>query len=430
MLLEEDVDAYIRERGSILIKNIANILSYTFLFFTVCYLFCHTYFETEKTFFLLFYFTSICFAFFFIRHIYLKKDMKNSILVMSTLLFSFYLVVSLKIEGALALKLLVLTIAFILLTITKRRKTAITFVAFSLLFSTLIRLFQFNSFFLSSNFNTQNFYKLKTYWFFLLLLYILYESFSLKTEASNYRKICVRNYRRLAVIEYRHRLLGKLSKCLIHDISTPLSVLTGTLKLLSDSKLQDSQLSEIKESAANSLCYLDGILSDSYLILRDIENKIIFSPDSTVKKVLSILKTRTKESGIILIVNLRNKEKIFGNESFFARAVLNVLINSIEELEVSSNEVKRITVYSEIKDGYYNFCVEDCGNGLGEEIIRSIKEMWYSTKSGNHLGLGLYFVLDTVECHFSGKFCIKSDKGKFTRVVFEIPLHEKILNDS
>lgn len=427
MLLEEDVDAYIRERESILIKNIANILSYSFLFFTICYIFCHTYFKTEATLFLLFYFISMCFVFFFVRYIYLKEDMRNSILVMSALLFSFSLIISMKVEGALALKLLILTTAFLLLTITKRQKIAVSFAALFLLFTILIRVFQVNPFLLYSDFNTQNFYKLKTYWFFLLLLYILYESCSLRTVASNYRKICVSGYRRLAVIEYRHRLVGKVSKCLIHDISTPLSVLSGTLKLLSDSKLKDNQLSEIKESAINSIFYLDGILNDSYLILRDIEDKRGFSPDSTVKKVLSILKTRTKESGIILKVDLKSKEKIFGNESFFARAVLNVLINSIEELEVSSNDIKRITVCSEVKNGYYNLCVEDSGDGIGEEIIKSIREMLYSTKAADHLGLGLHFVLDTVERHFSGKVCIKSDKGKFTRVVFEIPLYEEII---
>lgn len=218
--------------------------------------------------------------------------------------------------------------------------------------------------------------------------------------------------------------MGKISMCLIHDISTPLSVISGSLGLLKDSQVKSSQAFVVKESALHSLSYLESILDNSLLLLRNEERRSMFNPDQIVDKILVIIKSRAEESGIVLTSDLYNKSMAYGNESFFARAVLNVLVNALEELEVNDDGgIKKIQVTSNVSNSFYIIKIKDSGRGIQRDVLRSIRGGVVSTKNRHHLGLGLHFVLDTVENHFKGSLKIKSRKGKSTTVVFKIPIY-------
>jgi signal transduction histidine kinase len=239
---------------------------------------------------------------------------------------------------------------------------------------------------------------------------------------NNYSKICIERYKYLANLEYKHRLVGKISKCLIHDISTPLSVLSGSLKLLENSKLNNKEISNIKKVAVNSLLYLESILDNSFLLLKDSKCTRKFSANYTVKKVLLLLKSRIKKSGIVINCDFTDSIKIYGNESLFARAVLNVLINSIEELEMNKKEKKIIDIKSKQRRKMYILRIKDNGRGIERKVLASIRRSEFSMKDEWHLGLGLSFVFDTVKNHFKGSLEIKSVRGKSTTVIFKIPI--------
>lgn len=231
----------------------------------------------------------------------------------------------------------------------------------------------------------------------------------------------MRKYRELANLEYKHRLVGKVSKCLIHDISTPLSVLSGSLKLLDGSRLGSAETINVKKSASHSLTYLESVLDNSLLLLKEKDGIEEFSPDTVVEKVLCIVKSRVAKSSIKLKTNLSGEVKIKGNESFFARAVLNLLINAIEELEQNNKGIKKIEISSRSKRGFYVLCIKDNGRGIDKAVLENMEIGIVSTKNENHLGLGLYFVIEAVEVHFEGKLDIESKKDSYTTITIKIP---------
>ncbi len=244
----------------------------------------------------------------------------------------------------------------------------------------------------------------------------------MRKDFNNYSKACVEKYKYLARLEYKHRLVGKISKCLIHDISTPLSVLSGSIKVMERAQLSNREISKVKKSALNSLQYLENILDNSFMLLKDSNKKRKFSGNCTVKKVLLLVKSRLKDSKITVEVTLYNGKKIFGNESLFARVVLNILINSIEELEMKKKGKRVIEITSEVVDELFILKIKDNGRGIPKRILKYIEKREISMKDGEHLGLGFYFVLDTVKNHFKGSLEIESVKGKSTTVIFKIPV--------
>jgi signal transduction histidine kinase len=263
--------------------------------------------------------------------------------------------------------------------------------------------------------------RLKSYWLFFFLLLVLYKGYIMKKICDEYSRIYLQRYKYLANLEYKNRLFGKISKCLIHDIATPLSVLSGSMKLLEDSNLSNDQLVEVKRSALDSLLYLENLLDNSHLLLRNSEEKEWFKPDEVVKKTVLLLRSKVKSLGIEIKCSLAVSKKIYGQESFFARAVLNVLINSMEELEGNKKTEKVIEISSKEEDSTYFLTVKDNGCGIDEKILETFWDREITMKDGKHLGLGLHFVLDTVENHFDGSLKVKSKENVSTEIVFIIP---------
>jgi signal transduction histidine kinase len=238
---------------------------------------------------------------------------------------------------------------------------------------------------------------------------------------NSYSSNCLERYKYLAKLEYKHRLMGKISKCLIHDISTPLSILSGSLKILEDPKSSNKEISNVRKSAFNSLLYLENILDNTFLLLRDSCKEGKFFPNTSVKQVLSLLESKIKKGNIVLKKHMRGNTKLDGNHALFSRAVLNVLVNSIEELEKVRYKRKIIEITSYSKNSMYYLSIKDNGRGIRKDILEKIRNKEFTMKDNSHLGLGLHFVRDTVENHFNGFLQIESKKGNSTTIVFKIP---------
>jgi len=220
----------------------------------------------------------------------------------------------------------------------------------------------------------------------------------------------------------KDRLLAKISKDLIHDISTPLTVLSGSMRLLEEGELSPREVDNIKKTALHSLNYLENILDNSFMLLNGGQKDRKFFPNCIVKKNLFLLNKRLEDSKITIVTDLKGCKKIYGNETFFTRIFLNILINSIEELEKGKKKEKIILLSSEVKEGSYYLTVRDNGTGMNRKVLDKIKQNGFTTKERNSLGLGLPFVSEIMENHFAGNVSISSGKGSFTEVVLKFPL--------
>ena len=59
--------------------------------------------------------------------------------------------------------------------------------------------------------------------------------------------------------------------------------------------------------------------------------------------------------------------------------------------------------------------------GISKNIIEDISIGRYISKSENHFGLGLLFVLNSVKRDFNGSVDIKSKEGGYSQIIVEIP---------
>jgi signal transduction histidine kinase len=428
MYFEEEVEKHLKVGRYSLAKDV-----YIFLLFSIFLLlvyFLLRYFNTridvsrKNIYLTVFVFLKLFIVRFFLFDRYPKIFSKFLVLIFSLLslctLFSGELLMPISF-------IFILTAFFLLLILFNSEK----FAFFLLIFLTVMKLvlvlietefgFEGVIFFEMENI----FLKLIYFWFFLLLLYILFKGCLLMKLCQQKAFLTAIKYRYLANLEHRNRLLGKISKCILHDITTPISVISGYLKLSSDIEKSKSNYKKevrLRESALGSLLYLETILNGSMNIVKRQSKRDLFNPDDCLLEMIGILERRIERGNIEVKLNLNGKGKLNGDRCSFCRIFLNLLVNSIEELERSRKRKRMIEINSMINDNHYLLSIRDNGRGLTKEFLEKLKNKNIDLDYEEEIGIGLFFVCITIRRKFKGDIMFSSVKWKYTYVELSFPL--------
>jgi signal transduction histidine kinase len=424
MSSEESFDKYLEVKRSEILEDISRVLAFTFFALFIFCLCKYLYYPSFGQLLVIICYSLSTLLFFYTQYFLSKRNSELASILIALIFFFMALTTALLGVDILFTGISLLT-SFVILLIGVGEKYSFSMILAFVFIVTIIRFLQSKALFPDLSeyalWTWPEYLRLKSYWLFLFLLLVLYKGCIMKKICNGYSRICLERYKYLSNLEYKNRLLGKISKCLIHDIATPLSVLSGSIKLLEDSKLDKEQLAEVKRSALDSLLYLENLLDNFYLLLNNSQEKEWFKPDEVVRKTVLLLSSKFKKLGIEISCSLSFSGEIYGEEALFARAVLNVLINSIEELQENKKRSKVIEISSSEDDSVYLFTIQDNGCGIDERVLETLWSREITMKESKHLGLGLHFVLDTVENHFNGFLMVESKKHLSTKIAFRIP---------
>jgi signal transduction histidine kinase len=108
----------------------------------------------------------------------------------------------------------------------------------------------------------------------------------------------------------------------------------------------------------------------------------------------------------------------FQNE--LIQSIINIVKNSVDAFSSSKEENKKITVLAIETQTHISLSIADNAGGINKDIIMKIFEPYFSTKSKNGTGLGLYMCKTIVEEHLKGKLTIVS-YDDITEVLIELP---------
>lgn len=106
------------------------------------------------------------------------------------------------------------------------------------------------------------------------------------------------------------------------------------------------------------------------------------------------------------------------NKTEFSMIIYNLIKNGIQA--IPKDRPGEIKVNVQFKDKHYYITVEDNGIGIENENLDKVFDLRYTTKPGG-IGIGLYFVKETIESNFYGRIWAKSHKGKGTIFYIAIP---------
>ena len=228
----------------------------------------------------------------------------------------------------------------------------------------------------------------------------------------------------------RTSAMGEMISMIAHQWRQPLSVintLIATLKIKKELEmLNDQIIDESYTKIENTVNYLSETIDDFRNFFK--KNKEL--------KTLTIQDIFDKSNNLLLsdmeVFNIKYVEDIqedlilttFQNE--LVQTIINILKNSIDEFKDKIKENQKILVKAYEVDTHIIIEIEDNAGGCPPEILTKVFEPYFSTKSKNGTGLGLYVCKTIIEEHLKGKITMTS-KSVNTKTLIELPkvLHIK-----
>lgn len=241
---------------------------------------------------------------------------------------------------------------------------------------------------------------------------------------------------RIATVEQlRHRdrlaIVGQISSGIAHEIGTPLNIITGRARLISE---PDATLAEAQQHAAVILEQSERVTS----IIRQLldfsrrrgpqqEKTSLLDLTSHVFKMLGPLASKR---GVELVLVPSSRQVMASIDSMqIEQALSNLVLNAIQS--ISDHGTVRVSVdvalraHPEDESGrsleHAVLTVEDNGTGIAKDHLSQIFEPFFTTqRTGEGTGLGLPITHEIIADH-GGWIEVKSEQWKGSRFTMFLP---------
>jgi len=210
-------------------------------------------------------------------------------------------------------------------------------------------------------------------------------------------------------------LISELAATVAHEVRNPLQVTRGFIQLISTNAV-------IKEKdyinfALIELDRASAIITDFLTFAKPEMNdmkelKLIEELDH----IEGILFPLANQHGAIIVVDVPDNIRIYGNSSKFKQALVNLVKNSIESLE----DTGEIRIWAYVSEGKVNIHIRDNGIGMSEEELVRLGEPYYTNKQAG-TGLGLLVTFRIIQ-GMNGTIEFNSFKGTGTEVILTFPI--------
>lgn len=217
------------------------------------------------------------------------------------------------------------------------------------------------------------------------------------------------------VLKSRYAVMGEMIGMIGHQWRQPLTVVTGLVDVM-EMQIEASALS-VEEKAKFKLWF-----EDIFIMLKEMDETIndfkgLNDPNKpqglfNVGHLIEFSKQMTQSLAVKNDVTLTVQGKafdLFGVERELLQVMLNLIKNAIEQHSLNSNDEKyvRIHLRSRIQEDK-QIIVEDNAGGVPEALLEHLFDAYFSTKSLNGTGLGLYMSKMIVEKTFNGEMRVEN----------------------
>ena len=215
-------------------------------------------------------------------------------------------------------------------------------------------------------------------------------------------------------MERDNKLRDSLFK-LTHEIKNPIAVCKGYLDMLNLDNRDKSEkyISIVRSEIDRSLNVMNDFMEYSKIKV----NKEIFDMTMLLDEIYDSFKLLVDNKKIEFSYdNQYDDVYVWGDFNRLKQVFVNIIKNSIESI-VDGGIIK---MKVDVRLNQVVVSIEDNGEGMTEEELTNIKEMFYSTKK-NGTGLGVALSNEIVLAH-NGKLSYSSEKNKGTVCMVSLPM--------
>lgn len=147
--------------------------------------------------------------------------------------------------------------------------------------------------------------------------------------------------------------------------------------------------------------------------------------DEVVIRVLELMRPEIEDRGVRLSISLSASGKaVIGDGIQLQQVVLNLITNALEAMTETPTVARKLSVSSQVEDGYVSVEVSDSGSGMDTATLANIFDPFFTTKNTG-IGMGLAICRSIMEAH-GGTLEASSEPGRGSTMTFCIPVAARI----
>jgi len=221
---------------------------------------------------------------------------------------------------------------------------------------------------------------------------------------------------RVLISQSRLATMGEMMSMIAHQWRQPLS--TTTL-MISNVRLhsiiagtEPSECEKTLDRISDTIIYLSDTINDFQTYFKPEKDKEEISLNALIERVHHFIEPRLKMEHVQMHIEQEKSEFIETYANELVQVLINIINNAIDALAAKETADRHIWLKVRSDEETIEITIEDNGGGIGEEIIDRVFEPYFSTKSKNGTGLGLYMAMMIINDHINGTLDVENtDKG-------------------
>ena len=213
--------------------------------------------------------------------------------------------------------------------------------------------------------------------------------------------------------------MGEMIGNIAHQWRQPLATIGISSGILRERKLlnrlSDNNFEEELNHIDSNILHMSQTVEDFLTYYRPNKIKEKFYILDSVNKALLIIGNTLYKNEIESIINVDEKEEIFGFKEEFIQVIISIISNSIYALK--DKKTKTIKITSKNEKGTIIVEIQDNGGGIKNDLLPKIFEPYFTTKHQTHgTGLGLYISKNIIKNSMNGNLRVENttDGAKFS----------------
>jgi signal transduction histidine kinase len=262
----------------------------------------------------------------------------------------------------------------------------------------------------------------------VLIIIILYYSFTYYEK--RLLKLVEENKQKDSMILQQNKLaiMGEMMAMIAHQWRQPLAAISTSAQGIAFKKnlgvLTDTYMNEQIDSIKSLSLHMSQTITDFSNFFKPEKDKQDINLKEVIQKSIKIVSTTIKNNSIGVSVDCPEDINFMVYKGEFQQVLINIITNAKDALIENRLNDRKIDIKASLDNKYMSLFISDNAGGIPEDIISKIFEPYFSTKSKNGTGLGLYMSKIIIEEHLNGRLEVKN-VGNGASFLIKIPIDEE-----
>jgi C4-dicarboxylate-specific signal transduction histidine kinase len=220
---------------------------------------------------------------------------------------------------------------------------------------------------------------------------------------------------KMMIAQSRLAAMGEMMSMIAHQWRQPLATVTlmianEKIKLLAAGKEPDES-GKTLDKISDMIIYLSNLINDFQTYFKPDKSPEKISTHELIERMRHIIQTRLVHAKVQMDLKEEDEELIETYANEVVQVLINIINNAVDVLIEREKPERHIWIKVYRGKEYVTISLEDNGGGISDDIIDHVFDPYFSTKSKNGTGLGLYMAKMIIEKHVGGVLSVANTEN-------------------